>query len=90
MAEEGQEDDARVCGIEKHDVMCWLVEVMCGRLKVILELRVFFEKEFEREVEWLALQRARRRRRRRRVAGPESFPGAGSSIEGPDDEWILF
>ncbi len=29
MAEEGQENDARVCGIEKHDVMCWLVEVMC-------------------------------------------------------------
>ncbi len=30
MAEEGQEDDAGVCGIEKHDVMCWLVEVMCA------------------------------------------------------------
>ena len=52
-------------------------------MKVILEVRVFFEREFEREVELLALQRARRRRRqrRRRVAWPESFPGAGSSIE---------
>ena len=52
-------------------------------MKVILELRVFFEREFERENELLALQRARRQQRRRRVAGPESFPGAGSSIEAP-------